>query len=276
MIDDIATLEVRRVSHWCSRKVTQRLCTTFILMTYLTIQTRHVCFIAIQLATKPRESLIVAFVLPLPLLKRSAHHLPLLAHRSIASSMERLRTDILSDQPNYWTAITCTGPDFCLMTDHYNWPCHLFATFCCCLWTNCKRVGVQSSCPFYHCIRLKGRDVETDRRHLSDMPSSSWISSQFGRVTVFTISFPSPAVRESLVWSPGSQLPAFFAHTIYIVQLIICYLPCVYAIINSVCVHVGWKCMLFLVLIYDYSSIIFILVLYVCVCNFRDNKNERS
>ena len=97
----IATLQVSRASHLHSRKVVQRLYITFILWAYLTIQRRHVLFVAIQFATKPRESLLIAFVLLLPLLKCCIHHLPLLAYRSTAtwgSSMEHLCSNILSDQ----------------------------------------------------------------------------------------------------------------------------------------------------------------------------------
>ena len=47
---------------------------------------------------------------------------------------------------------------------------------------------------------------------------------QFGKVTVSTISFPLPFVREFLIWSPGSKLPAYFflhMYAIYIVRSIV-------------------------------------------------------
>ena len=82
MINDIAMLQVSRASQPCLRKVEQQLYTRSILLTYLAIQEHQVHFITIQFATMPRKSLVIAFILPLPLLKSSVHHLLFLAYRS--------------------------------------------------------------------------------------------------------------------------------------------------------------------------------------------------
>ena len=89
---------------------------------HLTIQRHHVQLISIQFAMKPRESLVIMFVLSLPLLKGHVWHLSLLA----CTSATRFADEMIMLQhfvrpTKYWTTITTYMSGFPI-TNCYNWP----------------------------------------------------------------------------------------------------------------------------------------------------------
>ena len=97
----------------------------------------------------------------------------------------------------------------------FMWHCRSFVdrfiiAFCCSLWTSCRRTGLQSSCAYSH-RKLVVRLYASLWEGTPAMPSSSsTLSLQSGKATISTISLPSSAIPEFLVYNPASKLPTFF------------------------------------------------------------------
>ena len=143
VVQHFAHLLIRWTSYPNLRKILQRLDTSFVLLTYGTVERRdgtverqdgtverrdgtverrHVALVSLKFTTKPWQCLVLALVLMLPFLKRSLRHLAfawlfLGSRFMIASATGEFSSGHLSHQRDTWTDNARKCPNFCLMTD---------------------------------------------------------------------------------------------------------------------------------------------------------------